>query len=77
MKMVVAPAWGRGLKFRNGGGDTIKQCRPRMGAWIEIFGVLPPDAFGAVAPAWGRGLKSGKCKEGVKEMKSPPHGGVD
>ena len=56
-RIIVAPAWGRGLKYELLERQVVGRGRPRMGAWIEIFGVLPPDAFGAVAPAWGRGLK--------------------
>ena len=32
----VAPAWGRGLKLLTPILAPIADCRPRMGAWIEI-----------------------------------------
>ena len=33
---MVAPAWGRGLKLLTPILAPIADCRPRMGAWIEI-----------------------------------------
>ena len=56
--LIVAPAWGRGLKWRNGS-LLAAECkgRPRMGAWIEITKQCPVCYHVFVAPAWGRGLK--------------------
>ena len=55
---IVAPAWGRGLKFTIRSGCMSAKRRPRMGAWIEIPRLETVILPYMVAPAWGRGLKS-------------------
>ena len=53
------------------------QCRPRMGAWIEIPAASLRDRPRRVAPVWGRGLKSGNSFWVHQNNPSPPYGGVD
>ena len=51
--------------------------RPRMGAWIEIWGVWCMDKAFIVAPVWGRGLKLARTNGHIFLLTSPPYGGVD
>ena len=49
-------------------------CRPRMGAWIEIWVYALPYPVGSVAPVWGRGLKSMSCLSRTQCYRRPRMG---
>ena len=57
LRPFVAPAWGRGLKYKLFNHFYFFSGRPRMGAWIEIGLNGVSGSINPVAPAWGRGLK--------------------
>ena len=39
---IVAPVWGRGLKYAEIQQKGLKLCRSRVGAWIEISEFVVP-----------------------------------
>ena len=74
---LVAPARERGLKLMKVKQMTIKHCRSREGAWIEICPSSSPSSASSVAPARERGLKCLPVGEGHVGLESLPRGSVD